>query len=367
MNATESNAAALGRAEDLSDDLMWRAVEQRDSTYAGRFVVAVHTTGIYCRPGCGARLPLRRNVSFFTDPEAARLAGFRACKRCKPDSAPRADEAIDRAVSYLNEHVDENVTLDRLAGIAGLSPFHLQRTFKRRLGVTPREYVHAARAERLRNRLKEGVSVSRAAYEAGYGSSSGAYEQGAARLGMTPGTYRRGAAGVMIDYVIVDSALGRLLVGATPRGVCAIALGDDDAALEQSLREEYPRAELRPGEASVRDWVQAVVAYLRGDVRMLDVPVDVDGTAFQARVWKALRELPYGSTVSYSQLARAIGAPTATRAVARACATNRVALIIPCHRVVREDGGLGGYRWGIERKRKLLETEAAPSPMVTNR
>jgi AraC family transcriptional regulator of adaptative response/methylated-DNA-[protein]-cysteine methyltransferase len=349
----------LDDMESVPLDQAWQAVEGRDASYIGRFVFGVTTTGIYCRPGCPARTPHRRNVQFFASPAEAEGVGFRACLRCRPaePAGGDAERAVTSALRFIEEHLDEMVTLERLGTASRMSPFHLQRVFKRRVGLTPREYMQARRAERFRERLRQGDTVSRATYEAGYGSSSGAYLQAGARLGMTPGTYRRGAAGVAVDYAIVDSALGRLLVGATARGVCVVALADEDAMLEDALREEYPHAELRRAPEAFREWVEAIVAYLRGDARELDVPVDVDGTSFQARVWKALRAVPYGQTVSYRELAEAIGLPTGARAVARACATNRVALVIPCHRVVRGDGQLGGYRWGIERKRKLLETE----------
>jgi AraC family transcriptional regulator of adaptative response/methylated-DNA-[protein]-cysteine methyltransferase len=357
MNEQPRRRFALSKPEPLTDE-EWRIVRERDASAAGRFVVGVLTTGIFCRPGCPARTPLRRNVVRFDATDDAERAGFRACRRCRPElAAPTTPRPVERAQAYLDDDLEENVTLEQLGRAVGSSPFHLQRTFKRTLGVTPREYVHARRAERFRTRLRKGETVSRATYEAGYGSSSGAYAQGGARLGMTPGAYRNGAGGVEIDYAIVDSALGRLLVGATARGVCAVALADDDAALEAALRSEYPRAQLRRSGGGFRAWVEAIVSYLRGDAQALDLPVDVRATAFQERVWRALRAIPYGATVSYSELARSIGAPAATRAVARACATNRVALVIPCHRVVREDGGLGGYRWGIDRKRRLLETE----------
>ncbi|HET9985721.1 MAG TPA: bifunctional DNA-binding transcriptional regulator/O6-methylguanine-DNA methyltransferase Ada [Longimicrobiales bacterium] len=339
----------------------WAAVLTRDPSYDGRFFFAVATTGVYCRPGCASRRPRRENVRFFATAAQAAAAGFRACKRCRPseDRPSAAQTSIERARAYLEDHLDENVTLERLARVAYMSAYHLQRTFKRHLGLTPRQYVEARRAERLKARLRAGDTVSRATFEAGYGSASRVYEQVDAHLGMTPGAYREGGRGMKIRFATAVTPLGRILVAATQRGLCAVTLGDDAASLEAGLRREYPRASIEPAGEELRAWVEAIVSYVEGTARDLAIPLDVRATRFQWRVWRALQEIPYGSTRSYREVAEAIGQPTAARAVARACATNRVALVIPCHRVVRGDGDTRGYRWGEARKRHLLEMESA--------
>ena len=344
---------------ELSDADAWTAVVERDARLDGRFVYAVRTTGIYCRPTCPSRRPNRENVSFFESPDLAEQAGFRACLRCRPRRTrpSLAARTIERVREIIDEHPDAPHSLESLARQVGISPFHLHRTFKRLAGVTPKEYVDRRRVERLKTHLRDGDSVSRATYEAGYGSSSRVYEQSAVQLGMTPAAYRRGGRGTSIRYTVVETTLGRLLVGATARGVCAVSLGDADAVLEVALAAEYPEAERLRDDDAFAEWVSAIVAHVEGRERRLDVPLDVAGTDFQLRVWKALREIPFGDTRSYSEIAAAIGAPSAARAVAGACASNRVALVIPCHRVVREGGALGGYRWGVERKRRLLAQE----------
>ncbi len=339
----------------------WRAVRARDHRFDGRFVYAVRTTGVYCRPSCGARRPRRANVRFFPDPAAAEAAGFRPCRRCRPAGGAGEDTnagAVRRAREELERRVAAPPTLAELGALVGMSPWHLQRVFKRAVGLTPREYVAARRAERLRNELRESRTVSRAVYAAGYGSGRPVYERGSP-LGMTPAAYRRGGAGLTISYVIVPSPLGRLLVAATDRGVCAVRLGGADAALEAGLRAEFPAADLRRETGPLAGWVAAIVRHLEGQGPRLDVPVDVRATAFQWRVWSALRRIPYGHTRSYADVAREVGAPKAVRAVARACAANPVALVVPCHRVVRSDGALGGYRWGARRKATLLARERA--------
>lgn len=339
-------------------DIAWQAVSERDVRYNGQFVYAVASTGIYCRPSCPSRRPRRDQVAFFSGPAAAEAAGYRACRRCHPrDGATAATRAVERARAFLEEHLDEPVTLARLADAVGMSPFHLQRSFKRALGLTPREYAAGRRADRLRATLREEPSVSRAVYAAGYGSSSRVYERAGDRLGMTPATYRRGGRGARVAFATAASPLGRLLVAGTERGVCFVALGADDAEVEAALRRELPEAEITRGGAAVDEWLAAVVAHVEGERSPLDLPLDVRATAFQLRVWRALRTIPPGQTRSYSEVARALGLPTGARAVARACASNPVAVIIPCHRVVGSDGALTGYAWGVERKRKLLERE----------
>lgn len=334
----------------------WRAVQQRDRQYDGRFVYAVCSTRIFCRPSCSSRRPTRSRVEFFGTAADAERAGYRACKRCRPTSteALGIDRAVARASAYLKEHAGEPVTLAALAREVGISAFHLQRAFKRALGISPREYRDAERRRLLASRLRLGDTVSRATYEAGYGSSSRVYERS---MGMTPATLRKGGAGLRIQYSIVDSPLGRLLVAYTERGVCAVAIGDNDRALERSFCADFPEANIHAAGASIHEWITAIVRGLDGARSAAAVPLDAQGTAFQWRVWNALQQIPRGTTLSYSDVAKRIGQPSAVRAVARACATNPVALVIPCHRVVREDGELGGYRWGIERKKELLERE----------
>ncbi len=344
----------------------WAAVEARDASWDGRFVYAVSSTGIYCRPSCASRRPRRDRVSFFADPVAAAAAGYRPCRRCKPlaSAVPDAERRVAAARDFLAAHLDENVTLERLGREVGASPYHLQRTFKRLLGVSPKDYVLAQRAERLKQRLKEGDDVTTATYEAGYGAGSRLYEQSNARLGMTPGTFRRGGAGAHIRFAIAAAPPGRLLVAATERGICAVRLGDDDQALAAGLRRDYPSATLEPVAAGdpLEGWVDSILASLAPapgapPPALAALPLDVRATAFEWRVWRELQRIPRGATRSYGEVAAALGKPTAARAVARACAANRVALVVPCHRVVRADGDPGGYRWGAERKRQLLAAE----------
>jgi AraC family transcriptional regulator of adaptative response/methylated-DNA-[protein]-cysteine methyltransferase len=338
----------------------WSAVEGRDRRFDGRFVYAVRSTGIYCRPSCPSRRPARANVAFYGDAAAAEAAGFRACKRCQPHAGivqTGSAAAVRRAAAFIDAHVDERITLARLGREASLSPFHLQRLFRRELGVSPHEYQQARRIDRLRSQLRRGETVSRATYEAGFGSPSRVYEQAAPRLGMTPAVYRRGGQGLNIRFAIVGSPLGRLLVATSASGVCAVSLGDSDAQLERRLRAEFPRAGIERDDGSLAEVTNKVLAHVRGEGHAHDLPLDVRGTAFQQQVWRALLAIPYGETRSYAQVAAAIGHPRATRAVARACATNPVAVVIPCHRVIRSDGGLGGYAGGVERKERLLEVE----------
>lgn len=349
-------------------DRAWDAVTSRDPTAAGAFVYAVRTTGVYCRPGCASRLPRRDNTLFFGSPADAKLAGFRACRRCRPDRAEQAgSDPIDRARELVVSR-DEPVTLAELGRAVGLSPAHLQRRFKERFGLSPRELAASAREARFRSLLKkEGTTVSRATYDAGFGSSSRVYERSSATLGMTPRRYAQGAPGLAIRYTVVGSPLGRLLVAVTDRGVCAVSLGRSDAGLARDLQSEFPKATLTridEGDdwlAGLADRVGRAVAAESPYPGGPELPLDLVGTVFQRRVWKALLEIPAGETRTYGQIARRLGEPTATRAVARACATNRLAVVVPCHRVIRGDGSLGGYRWGLPAKEALLarEREAA--------
>lgn len=362
----ERKAETNANPELLEPDTAWAAVLARDPHFDGKLVYGVTSTGIYCRPSCPSRRPRRERVSFFAAPDAAEAAGFRPCRRCRPRSdGPSDAERIARiAREHLDAHLDEAVTLDELGREVGVSPWHLQRTFKRQTGMSPKAYVQARRAERLKERLQKGDTVTTATYEAGYGASSRLYEQAGRRLGMTPGTYRRGGEGLRIRYTVAASPLGRLLVAATDRGLCSVALGDDDAELEQALRREYPRAQVERSRGDDEDfdrWVAAVAGSLERP-RPLSLPLDVQATAFQQQVWQALQAIPPGETRTYGEIAADLGRPAAARAVARACATNPVALAIPCHRVVPADGSFGRYRWGGERKRRLLERERGELP-----
>jgi AraC family transcriptional regulator of adaptative response/methylated-DNA-[protein]-cysteine methyltransferase len=340
------------------DEQRWEAVLGRDTAQDGQFVYAVGSTGIYCRPSCPSRRPYRNRVRFFHTPDEAEAAGYRACLRCEPraELAP-ARQQIERAREYLDQHWDETVTLERLSQVTHLSPYHLQRAFKQVIGLTPKGYASVQRLERMKARLKGGDTVSRATYEAGFGSGSRAYEHARKGLGMTPGTYRNGGRGMRIRFTVVETDQDRLLVACTDRGLCAVMLGDDAVTLESSLRQEYPAATLERDHDHLEPYAQSVLHRLRSEDDAEPLELDVGGSRFQWQVWDALRRIPLGETRSYQAIARELGRPSAARAVARACASNRVALVIPCHRVVREDGGLGGYRWGLDRKRRLLQNE----------
>jgi AraC family transcriptional regulator, regulatory protein of adaptative response / methylated-DNA-[protein]-cysteine methyltransferase len=343
----------------IADDARWNAVVAREAARDGDFVFAVSSTGVYCRPSCPARRPRRQNVQFFHRPEQAEQAGYRACLRCRPKSLNRNTEAdgVKAICRFIEQHLDEPLTLDRLGKEFRQSPFHLQRRFKAILGITPREYADSCRLRMLKRNLQAGNSVTRAMYDAGYGSSSRLYERTASQLGMTPDKYRRGAIAAAIRYTCADSPLGRMLIAATERGICSIQFGGSDSELLEGLKREFPFAARKADEGGLQSWVRALLNRLRG--RDLDsaLPLDIRATAFQRRVWAYLQSIPFGVTRSYSQVAKAVGQPRACRAVARACATNPVAVAIPCHRVVREDGSMGGYRWGLERKKALLEME----------
>jgi len=359
----------------------WEAVQSRDVRADGRFVYAVRSTGIYCRPSCPSRKPRREQVVFFSLPEAAEQHGFRACQRCRPRAARLRDprvEAVARVCRDIDRRIladspeglaDERLTLASLSASARMSPHQLERAFRGAMGITPRQYADAQRMRRLKSQLQKGDNVTTALYEAGFGSSSRLYERAPGHLGMTPAAYGRGGQGMRIHYAIVPSPLGRLLIGATERGISAVYLGESDATLRSELQREYPRAALvaepcdrLTGERGLSRWVEKIVAHLRGQLPHLDLPTDVQATAFERRVWEELRRIPYGVTRTYSEVARAIGRPTATRAVARACALNPTSVVVPCHRVIREDGKLAGYRWGLARKRSLLAREAAVQP-----
>jgi AraC family transcriptional regulator of adaptative response/methylated-DNA-[protein]-cysteine methyltransferase len=343
----------------LNTEQCWTAVTNRAAGAAGTFVYGVRTTGIYCRPGCSSRPPRRENVAFFATPAEAEGAGFRSCKRCRPaegSPAERHVEAIARACALIRAS-DGLPNLAELAAAAGISRFHFHRVFKQITGATPRDWGKAHRLGRFADRLDAGEPVASAVYGAGFGASSRAYEAAESGLGMTPGARRRGGKGETIRYTIVSTWLGWALVAATGRGVCMTALGDARAGLEADLRRRFPAATLAPADAELSGWADRVVRFITRPAEQLELPLDIRGTAFQAQVWRVLQKIPPGRTATYSEIAAALGRPRAVRAVAQACASNKLAVIVPCHRVVRRDGDLAGYRWGVERKRSLIARE----------
>jgi AraC family transcriptional regulator of adaptative response/methylated-DNA-[protein]-cysteine methyltransferase len=344
-----------------TDETRWNAVLARDTAYDGQFYFSVRTTGVYCRPACAARVPRRENVAFHATPAEAEAAGFRPCLRCKPTQPPLAERhaAVVAQACRAIEAAETAPDLDTLAAAAGLSSHHFHRIFKAVAGVTPKAYADAERARRVREGLTAGGTVTEAIYDAGFNSSGRFYEAAGKVLGMTPTDFRSGGARATIRFALAQCSLGAILVAATDKGVCAILLGDDPEALVRDLQDRFDRAELIGGDADFEALVAKVVGFVEQPALGLDLPLDVRGTAFQQRVWQALRDIAPGKTASYAQVAQAIGSPKAVRAVAQACAANALAVAIPCHRVVRNDGALSGYRWGVERKRALLEREAA--------
>ncbi|MBI3901911.1 MAG: bifunctional DNA-binding transcriptional regulator/O6-methylguanine-DNA methyltransferase Ada [Nitrosomonadales bacterium] len=345
-------------ARTISDS-RWAAIAARDSNADGHFLYSVKTTGVYCRPSCGSRAPKPENVRFYLTAKEAELAGFRPCKRCKPDQPPLAEQHA-ALVAGLCRHIESSETepsLDDLAKLAQMSAFHLHRIFKAVTGITPKAYAVAHRANKIREGLGRSQSVTKAIYDAGYNSSGRFYEESDQVLGMSPKNFRAGGANTVIRFAVGECSLGAILVAASEVGVCAILMGKNPDGLARDLQDRFPKATLIGGDAGFEQMVAKVVGFVEMPKLGLDLPLDVRGTAFQQRVWQALREIPVGSTVSYSDVACRIGSPKAVRAVARACAANSLAVAIPCHRVVRNDGGISGYRWGVERKRALLERE----------
>lgn len=351
----------LNFMETKIDDARWIAVANRDATQDGRFWYGVLTTGVYCRPSCAARVKRRENVCFFADQEGAKKAGYRPCLRCKPDGVSPQERRAARIATACRriEEAETPPSLEFLAAEAELSPFHFHRLFKQATGVTPKAYASASRAARVRTELSGGAAVTTALYDAGFNASSRFYEAANRILGMRPSTYRDGGKGVEIRFAVAETNLGALLVAATEIGVCSIQFGEDPQTLVEALQDRFPRARLIGADAAFEATVARVVAYVERPSQDLSLPLDVAGTAFQERVWRALSGIPRGSTASYADIAEKIGQPRAVRAVAQACAANPTALAIPCHRVVRTDGALSGYRWGVERKAALLEREAA--------
>lgn len=346
-----------------TEDPRWAAVMGKDENANGHFVYSVASTGVYCRPTCPARRALRQNVRFHDTCADAERAGFRACLRCKPNEASLAERHAKavRQACRLIEAKDATPNLAELADAAGLSRFHFQRVFRKVMGVTPGQYASKHRAERVRSELRAGTSITSAIYDAGFNSSSRFYEKSGEMLGMTPGQFRDGGSGVAIRYSIGNSSLGLVMIAATDLGICSVRFGETKAALLQELKDSFPQASIEAAGADFEARARAVVEYIDNPVTVSDLPLDIRGTAFQLRVWQALREIPAGRTATYAQVAARAGSPKAVRAVGSACGANPVAVLVPCHRAVRADGAVGGYRWGAERKQKLLKKESVVS------
>ena len=353
IQQTERNQPSI-----TSDTEKWRAVVERDETKDGLFVFGVRSTGIYCKPSCPARHANMEQVVFFSQSDEAENSGFRACERCHPREidSPNKAELVQKTCRYIEANLDEKLTLEKLSHQAGLSPFHFQRTFKKILGISPRQYVEARRLEKVKHSLTNGETVTNSLYDAGFTSKGRLYEKNL-QLGVSPGLFRRGGYGLRIHYTIVDSQIGRVLLAATERGACAVCMGASDDAVEAALREDYYAADLRRDDNGMKGWAGALQLYFDGHEFPRDIPLDVQATAFQWKVWKEIQSIPYGQTATYSNIAKSLGKPQSTRAVARACATNPVAIIIPCHRVIGKDGSLRGYAWGVKRKKTLLSLE----------
>jgi AraC family transcriptional regulator, regulatory protein of adaptative response / methylated-DNA-[protein]-cysteine methyltransferase len=343
---------------NMNNEVYWRAVEANDVRFDGAFYLGVKTTGIYCKPSCRARLPKRENVEFYDSAEMAESCGFRACLRCRPKQINGTDPQVARVlrVCKLMES-DESMSLERIATELELSPFHLQKSFKAIVGVSPKKYAEAMRMEKFKSELRSGSDVVTATYEAGFGSGSRLYEKASVHLGMTPAVYKKGGKGMEINYVVVKCELGLMLVARTSRGICSVTFGDSKDKLAEVLAAEFPNADISNDDTDLTTAAESIIKYMAGEQRLLVLPLDLRATAFQLRVWDFLRKIPYGETRSYSEVAEAMGDKKKVRAVAQACARNRVAVLIPCHRVIASSGKLSGYRWGIERKQQLLNTE----------
>jgi AraC family transcriptional regulator of adaptative response/methylated-DNA-[protein]-cysteine methyltransferase len=342
----------------MNKEIYWQAVKENDNRFDGLFWTCVKTTKIFCKPSCPARLPKRENVYFVNSVENAETDGFRACLRCRPKESRTINKQVEtilKACQLLE--TEEDITLENLSGKLNISSFHLQRTFKKIIGISPKKYVEQSRMEKFKEEINSGREVTDAMYEAGFSSSSRLYEKAQEKLGMTPKTYQKKGKGMKIKWTITDCDLGRLLVARTEKGVCGVKFGDDDGELFEDLKNEYQAAEISEDKDKLKDYVKAILAHLSGKKPNLDLPIDVRATAFQMQVWETLRKIPYGETLSYKEVAEKIGNEKAVRAVAGACAKNRVALVIPCHRVIGSNGKMSGYRWGVERKKRLLEKE----------
>jgi AraC family transcriptional regulator, regulatory protein of adaptative response / methylated-DNA-[protein]-cysteine methyltransferase len=348
----------LVNMEDL--DFLWQAVQERDARFVGEFFVAVRTTGIYCIPSCPSRLPHRENVSFFRTYAEAEKAGFRACKRCQPREALSQNQQVEitrKMCRLMDANVENPPSLENLGHSLNMSPSYLHKVFKTVMGITPHAYTAEKRLSQFKSRVKEGFDLTSALYDAGYSSTSRLYEGISQRMGMTPAAYRRGGAGKKIWYALTSTYLGLMLVAVTEKGICAVSFGQDEEMLQSALFSEFPLAELQKDEAYLSSTIKALIRHLEGELPYLELPLDLQATAFQLRVWEELRKIPYGETRTYAEVAEAVGKPKAVRAVANACAANPVVVVTPCHRVVRSDGSLGGYRYGVERKRALLNKE----------
>lgn len=366
MNARFKSQTHEHGAEYATDDAKWQAVVRKDRNADGKFYYSVKTTGVYCLPSCQARPALRKNVAFHESPAAAERAGFRACKRCCPKGPTLAEEYAARVAKACRaiDAAEQPPALAALAKAAGMSTFHFHRVFKAVTGLTPKAYAGARRSQRVREELSRRSTVTEAIYGAGFNSNGRFYAKAAETLGMTPTAFRNGGAGTVIRFAVGECSLGSVLVAASEKGVCAIFLGDDPDALVRDLQDQFPKARLIGGDREFEGTVARVIGFIEAPATGLDLPLDVRGTAFQQKVWRALQQVPAGSTVSYSGLAERLGVPRAVRAVARACAANALAVAIPCHRVLRNDGNLSGYRWGVERKRTLLKKERTEKPFV---
>jgi AraC family transcriptional regulator, regulatory protein of adaptative response / methylated-DNA-[protein]-cysteine methyltransferase len=337
----------------------WQATLHRDTRADGSFFFAVRSTHIYCRPSCPARRPLRRNTIFFRTTQDAEKQGFRPCRRCRPKQQDSAIVLVQRVAASLADSEDESLRLGPLAAQLDTTPAQLRRAFRRATGLSPKEFEQAFRLAKFKKMLREGSSVTDALYACGYGSSSRLYEKANSQLGMTPASYRKGGEGMQIGYTVANTSLGKVLVAATDRGVSAVYLGENEKALVDELRKEYAKAEIVRQPEGHENWLKEIVRRVEGNAPSLELPLDVQATAFQRRVWQELQRIPRGTTRTYTQVAKSLGKPRSVRAVARACATNPVSIVVPCHRVIRTDGALAGYRWGLSRKEKLLEREAA--------
>lgn len=358
-NLARSSIAAMAKPAIQSDDLLWQAVMSRDLLADGKFFYAVQTTGIFCRPCCPSRRPARSNVHFFFTSAEALAAGYRACRRCRPESVPPQTARVLAACDYLQRRHEKTPTLSELGCAVGMSPYALQRLFRQVLGVTPRQYYATRQTNRFREGLAATSTVTAAIYRAGYGSARGAYERSTGTLGMRPAEYRKGGAGVEIRYTTCESPIGRMMVAATERGLCAVAFGDSEEQLVAGLHSDFFSARVERDDTALAGHIASVLALLQEHPTAVGLPLDVRATAFQWRVWQALQQIPPGETRSYAAIAQSLGRPAAVRAVARACGQNPVAVVIPCHRVIGKGGQLTGYRWGVERKRQLLERESA--------
>ncbi|HEY2459252.1 MAG TPA: bifunctional DNA-binding transcriptional regulator/O6-methylguanine-DNA methyltransferase Ada [Candidatus Acidoferrum sp.] len=357
MTAKSISARNSSLSRKNSVDHYWRAALSRDPRADGTFVLAVRSTHIYCRPSCPARRPLRQNVAFYRTPQEAEQHGFRACLRCRPKEVASQVALVERAAREIADAGEEPMRFTDLAKKLGSTAATLRRAFRQVTGLTPRQLSETLRLDRFKKLLRDGKRVTDALYETGYGSSSRVYERSNAHLGMTPSTYQKGGKNMKIGYAIAESPLGKILVAATDRGISAVYLGDSEAKLTAELKSEYPRAEISSAADSFAHWVKEIVHRVKGKAPRVELPLDLQATVFQRRVWQELQRIPRGATRTYSQVARALGNPKAIRAVARACATNPVSIVVPCHRVVREDGALAGYRWGLSRKEQLLQHE----------